>query len=121
MEPAAFLSPWRIVLGLLPLPYAAVLLLDVAGTFFWLTVIGVVVLGLVVLVYSLGYPLVACWQAFSALFVILSCVVMLVQGVPADSALPLTGSPIELWCISLLALVVVIWSSNTARQLLTER
>jgi hypothetical protein len=121
MEPAAFLSPWRIVLGLLPLPYGAVLLLDVAGSFFWLVVISVVVLGLLVLAYSLGYPLVACWQAFSALFVVLTCVVMLVQGVPVDSALPLTGSPIELWCISLLALVLVIWSGNTARQLLMER
>jgi hypothetical protein len=48
MEPSAFLSPWRIVLGLLPLPYGAVLLLDVAGSFFWLIVIGVVVLGLLV-------------------------------------------------------------------------
>jgi hypothetical protein len=121
MEPAAFLSPWRIVLGLLPLPYGAVLLLDVAGSFFWLVVISVVVLGLLVLAYSLGYPLVACWQAFSALFVVLTCVVMLVQGVPVDSALPLTGSPLELWCISLLGLVLVIWSGNTARQLLMER
>lgn len=121
MESSAYLSPLRITLGLLPLPYAAVLLLDVPGTFFWLVIIGVAVLGLLALVYSLGYPLVACWQAFSALFVALACVLMLAQGVPTDSALPLTGSPLELWCIIILALAMIIWGGNAARQLMADR
>jgi hypothetical protein len=88
MEPPAFLSPWRVALGLLPLPYAAVLFLEVSGTLLWLGVTAFILFGLLWLVYTIEYPLFVCWPAFSVVFAVVASVIMLYQSVPSQATLP---------------------------------
>jgi hypothetical protein len=120
MDRSTLLSPWRVVLGLLPLCYAALLLIALPDTFFWAGIIGVMLLLLLVVVNTLGYPLIACWPAFSGVVLLLACGLMLYQGVPSESALPATHSPLELWVVGLLAGLVIGWGGVTAHRLMTD-
>ena len=118
MERSTLLSPWRVVLGLLPLCYAALILIALGDTFFWASVISVVLLLALVGVNALGYPLMACWPVFPGLALLLTCGIMLYQGVPGQSALPLTHAPLELWIVGLLAGLAIGWGGVTARRMM---
>jgi hypothetical protein len=120
MDLSALLRPWRIMLGLLPLCYAALILIALPDTFFWAGIIAVALLLLLVAVNILGYPLIACWPAFTGLALLLACGIMLYQGVPSQSALPATHSPRELWVVGLLAGLVIGWGGVTAHRLITD-
>jgi hypothetical protein len=118
MDRSALLNPWRIVLGLLPLWYAGFLVIELDQTFLWLGGIAAVLVVLLMLVSSLGYPMLACWPAFSALTLLLACGVMLYQGVPSLSAIPVTHSPLELWVIGFLAGLALIWAAVSTRRVM---
>jgi hypothetical protein len=120
MEYPTLLSPWRILLGLLPLSYAALILIALPDTYYWAGIIAVALLLLLVVVNALGYPLIACWPAFSGLALLLACGIMLYVGVPSQSALPATHSPLELWAVGLLAGLVIGWGGVTAHRLIAD-
>ena len=109
MDRSALLNPWHVLLGLLPLCYAGLLVIELNQTLLWLGGIVVLLVMLLMLVSSLGYPILACWPAFSALTLVLACAIMLYQGVPSQGAVPVTHSPLELCAIGLLAGLGLIW------------
>jgi hypothetical protein len=109
MDRSALLSPWRILLGLLPLCYAGVLLIEFQNTWLWLGVIALLVVVLLLLATSLDYPLLVGWPAFSWCILLCSCGIMLYEGVPAASAVPITHSALELWGMGFLAGFALIW------------
>jgi hypothetical protein len=52
--------------------------------------------------------LIACWPAFTGLVLVLACGIMLYQGPPIWSTLPLTHSALELWAIGLFGMLVIL-------------
>ena len=118
MDRSTLLSPWRILLGLLPLCYAGVLLIELEHTFLWLGGIVVLLVVLLVLATSLDYPLLACWPAFSSLILLFTCGIMLYQGVPVASSVPVTHSSLELWGVGFLAGFALIWVVIRTRQMI---
>jgi hypothetical protein len=117
MERSTFLKPWRILLGLLPLCYAAALLVELENTSLWLSGLAVLLVLLLVLATSLDYPLLVCWPAISCCLLLATCGIMLYQGVPAASTFPLTRSSFELWVIGFLAGFAMIWVVIKTRML----
>jgi hypothetical protein len=109
MERSALLSPWRILLGLLPLCYASMLVIEFQNTWLWLGVIVLLVIVLLVLATALDFPLLICWPAFSWCILLCTCAIMLYEGVPAASAVPTTHSTLELWVVGFLAGFALIW------------
>jgi hypothetical protein len=109
MERSTFLNPWRILLSLVPLCYAAVLLIELQNTVMWLGGLAVLLVLLLVLATSLDYPLLVCWPAISSGLLLATCGIVLYQGVPAASAFPITHSSLELWVIGFLAGFAMIW------------
>jgi hypothetical protein len=109
MDRSTFLNPWRILLGLLPLCYAAVLLVELQNTFVWLGGLAVLLALLLLVATSLDYPLLACWPAVSSCLLLVTCGIVLYQGVPAESVVPITHSSLELWVIGFLAGFAMIW------------
>jgi hypothetical protein len=109
MDRSTLLSPWRILLGLLPLCYAGVLVIELERTFLWLGGIAVLLVVLLVLATSFDYPLLACWPAFSSVILLFTCGIMLYQGVPDASSVPVTHSSLELWGVGFLAGFALIW------------
>jgi hypothetical protein len=115
MDRSILLSPWRILLGLLPLCYAGVLVIELQNTFLWLGAIAVLLVVLMVLATSFDYPLLACWPAFSSAILLVTCGITLYQGVPDASAVPITRSSLELWGVGFLAGFALIWVVNRTR------
>ena len=115
MDRSTLLSPWRILLGLLPLCYAVLLAIALENTVVWLSVLGAVFLVLLVVAASFDYPLLVGWPAFSWFIVLVACGIMLYQGVPDTSAVPLTRSSLELWGVGFLAGVALIWVVRRTR------
>jgi hypothetical protein len=109
MERSNLLSPWRILLGLLPLCYAGVLLIELQNTFLWLGVLALLLVMLLLLATSLDIPLLAGWPALSCALLLGACGIMLYEGVPPASAAPITHSALELWGVGFLAGFALIW------------
>jgi hypothetical protein len=109
MERSSLLSPWRILLGLLPLCYAGVLLVELQNTYLWLGGLAILLIVQLVLATSLGYPLLMCWPAFSSCILLCTCGIVLYQGVSDASAFPITHSPLELWGVAFLAGFAMMW------------
>src|SRR5690349_17188568 len=109
MERSTLLSPWRILLGLLPLCYAGVLLVELQNTYLWLGVIALILVVLLVLATSLDYPLLMCWPAFSSCILLCTCAIALYQRISGAGAFPITHSPLELWGVAFLAGFAMMW------------
>jgi hypothetical protein len=115
MERSTLLSPWRILLGVLPLGYAGLLVIELPHTFLWLGGIAALLVVMLFLATSLDYPLLACWPALTSAVLLATCGIMLYQGMPDASIVPVTRSPLELWGVSMLAGVALIWVVNSTR------
>ena len=117
MERSALLSPWRILLGVLPLCYAGLLMIELQDTFLWLGGIAALLIVLLFLATSFDYPLLACWPAFSSTILLVTCGIMLYQGIPDAGIVPVTRSPLELWGVGVLAGVARIWVVISTRRM----
>jgi hypothetical protein len=117
MDRSTLLSPWRILLGILPLVYAGLLVIELEHTWLWLGGIAALVIVLLLLATSFDYPLLACWPAFSSVILLVMCGIVLYQGIPDAGIVPVTRSPLELWGTSLLAGIVVIWVVVSTRRM----
>jgi hypothetical protein len=117
MERSDLLSPWRVLLGLLPLVYAGLLMIELQNTWVWLGVLAALLVLLLFLATSFDYPLLACWPAFSSTLLLMTCGIMLYQGIPDVGIVPVTRSPLELWGVAVLAGVALIWVVLSTRQM----
>src|SRR5215217_6899643 len=97
MELSSLLNPWRVLLGLLPLCYAGLLIIEFQNTWLWLGVLALLVVVLFVLATSLDFPLLVCWPAFSSAILLATCGIMIYEGIPAAGAALVTHSALELW------------------------
>jgi hypothetical protein len=117
MDRSTLLSPWRILLGVLPLVYAGLLVIELQNTWVWLGGIAALLVVLLLLATAFDYPLLACWPAFSSTILLVSCGIMLYQGIPDTGVVPITRSPLELWGVGVLAGVALIWIVLTTRRM----
>jgi hypothetical protein len=117
MDRSTLLSPWRILLGVLPLVYAGLLVIELQNTWVWLGGIAALLVVLMFLATSFDYPLLACWPAFSSVILLVTCGIMLYQGMPAAGIVPVTRSPLELWGVGVLAGIVLIWVVLSTRRI----
>jgi hypothetical protein len=109
MERSSLLTPWRVLLGLLPLCYAAVLLIELQNTLLWMGVLALLIVVLLLLAASLDIPLIIGCPALTSALLLAACGIMLYEGAPAASAIPVTHSSAELWGVGLLAGIAMIW------------
>jgi hypothetical protein len=117
MDRSTLLSPWRILMGVLPLVYAGLLVIELQNTWVWLGVLAALLVVLLFLATSFDYPLLACWPAFSSTILLMTCGIMLHQGIPDAGIVPVTRSLLELWGVSVLAGVLLIWVVLSTRQM----
>jgi hypothetical protein len=117
MERSSLLSPWRVLLGLFPLVYAGLLVIELQDTFQWLGGIAALLIVLLLLATSFDYPLLAVWPAFSWCILLSACGIMLYQGIPEAGIVPITRSLLELWGMSVLAGVALIWVVLNTRRM----
>ena len=99
----------KLVLGILPIYYGAILLIALPGTWQWLIGVGVVLVSLLFLCISLGYPLQTVWPIFPGMFLILACSCVLYQGTYAQ--LPLTRQPGELIAMYIVGALYIAWAA----------
>jgi hypothetical protein len=92
-------------------------LIELQNTWVWLGVLAVLLIVLLLLATSFDYPLLACWPAFSSAILLVTCGVMLYQGIPNAGIVPITRSPLELWGVGVLAGVALIWVVLSTRRL----
>jgi hypothetical protein len=97
----------QLVIGFLPISYGLVVVAGLPNTWQWALIIGLVMLVLLVLCGSLGYPPQTIWPVFPAAFLILACAAVLLQG--AFDQLPLTRQPTELIAMFLVAVLYLGW------------
>ena len=97
----------QLVIGLLPVCYGAVVVAGLPNTWQWALAITIVMLVLLVLCGSFGYPPQTIWPVFPAAFLILVCAAVLFQG--AFDQLPLTRQPTELIALFLVAVLYLGW------------
>jgi hypothetical protein len=117
MDRSTLLSPWRILLGILPLVYAGLLVIELQNTWLLLGGIAALLVVLLLLATSFDYPLLACWPAFSSVILLVTCGTMLYQGMPDTGTVPVTRSPLELWGVGVLAGVILIWVVLSTRRM----
>jgi hypothetical protein len=84
------------------------------NTWQWALAIGLVLLLLLVLCGSFGYPLQTIWPVFPAAFLLLACTAVLLQG--AFDELPLTQRPSELIAMYLVAALYLGWGIRATWQ-----
>jgi hypothetical protein len=109
MERSNLLSPWRILLSLVPLCYAVLLVIELQNTWLWAGVLALLLVVLLLLATSLDFPLLVCWPACSSALLLCACGLTLYEGVPAAGAVPVTHSAVELWGVGFLAGLALIW------------
>jgi hypothetical protein len=107
MLPQRFGLGVRLVIGLLPICYAAAVVAALPNTWQWALIIALAMLVLLVLCGSLGYPPQTIWPVFSAAFLVLACTAVLIQGAFDD--LPLTRQPVELIAMYIVAVLYLGW------------
>ncbi len=107
MLPQRFNLGVQVVLGLLPVCYGSMLIAALPNTWRWALGIALVMLVLLVLCGSIGYPPQTIWPVFPAVFLLLACSADFFQG--AFDQLPLTRQPSELIAMYLIAALYLAW------------
>jgi len=108
-------KPWRIAIGLLPILYGTLVILELEQSWLWLLfACGMIVLAVVV-ANSLDYTLLAAWPAFPGVFCLVACVGALLQSLPDYGIVPVTDSYLELWAAAILAGGFIGWGVRAAQ------
>jgi hypothetical protein len=87
----------------------------------WVLIIGIIFMLLLILTSCLKYPLGAVWPAFVGHFLLITCVLTVVRGVPSTSLVPFTHTKLELWFCALPAYLYVLWGIAAAHHALHMR
>jgi hypothetical protein len=99
------------------LVYAGLLLIELAHTLEWLGGIAALLVVLLLLATSFDYPLLACRPAFSSAILLVTCSIMLYQGMPDAGIVPVSRSSLELWGVCVLAGAALIWVFVNTRRM----
>jgi hypothetical protein len=97
----------QFVVGLLPVCYGGILVAMLPNTWQWALMIGIVLLVLLVLCGSFGYPPQTIWPVFSGAFLLLACAAAFFQD--AIDRLPLTRQPSELIAMCVIGVLYIAW------------
>jgi hypothetical protein len=100
----------KLVLGIMPIYYGAILLVALPDTWQWLAGVAAVLVSLLFLCISLDYPLQTVWPIFPGIFLILACSCMLYQGTLAQ--FPLTRQPNELIAMYIVGALYIVWAAR---------
>jgi hypothetical protein len=99
----------KVVLGLLPIYYGAILLASLPDTWLWVLVTALVLISLLVLCVSLSLPLQTIWPIFSGAFLISACLCVLLQG--ANTQPLLTRQPMEMTVMYVIGALLIAWGT----------
>src|SRR5262245_5028436 len=96
-------KPWRITIGLLPVLYGILVILELQQSLLWLLLACAMIVLAVVITNALDYTFLAVWPAFPGIFCLVACLGALMQSLPDYGIVPVTNSNLELWVAMLLA------------------
>jgi hypothetical protein len=109
-------KPWRITIGLLPILYGTLVILELQQSWLWLLLACAMVALAAVITNALDYTFLAVWPAFPGIFCLVGCLSALMQSLPDYGIVPVTDSKLELWVAALLAGGFIGWGVRTAQQ-----
>lgn len=110
--------PMKVIISLPALFYGGVLCAAHGTPRSWLLIIGIMFMLLLILTAFLKYPLGAVWPAFVGNFLLITCVLTVVRGVPTTGLVPITHSELELWFCAIPAYLYVLWGIAAAQHAL---
>jgi hypothetical protein len=117
MLPERLVRPAHLVAALLPLFYGGMIYVALINTVQWLTITGIFLVVVLLVIYSLDYPLATSWLIFPSSFLIMGASVALYQGIPAPG--PLTQTRAEIIVVYLLAGLYLVWGVRSTRNALS--
>ena len=118
MTPLDLVKPWRVIIGIPPLLYGGLLLLELPYSSTWLLVAAGVLVVAIAVVGSLEYPLLPLWPVFVGLFLLSTCIFALFENVVDYAIVPFTDSDIEIILVAFIACGYIVWGVTMTRKLL---
>lgn len=112
------IDPWKAGASIFPLLYGVLLFMKLPNAGLMLTILVVVLVAIVWYAANQGLSIWTLLPAIVGIFLLLTCVGALYEGVSPTSLLPLSHTSIELWIMALLALGYVGWVAYATRQVL---
>src|SRR5215211_5865822 len=113
-----FVKPWRLILGIPPLLYGGLLIVELPGSSTWLLIVAGVLLVAIIVASRLDYPLLPLWPAFVGLFLLSTCIFALIEDVVDYAVVPFTDADFELILVALIACGYIVWGISMMRKML---
>ena len=120
MTPIDIVKPWKLLLGIPPLLYGALLLLELPQSTTWSFLVAGVLLVAVVVANHLEYPFLPLWPALVGLFLLSTCICALIEDVVDYAIVPFTDTDAEILVASVLACSYIGWGISTTRKMLAD-
>ena len=119
MTPVDVVKPWRLLLGIPPLLYGSLLLLELPESTTWLLFGAGVLLVALIVASRLEYPLLPLWPAFVGLFLLSVCIFALIEDVVDYAIVPFSDSDLEIILVLLIACGYMAWGISMTRKMVS--
>ena len=118
MTPLDLVKPWRVIIGIPPLLYGGLLLLELPYSSTWLLVVAGVLLVAITVASRLEYPLLPLWPVFVGLFLLSMCIFALIEDVVDYAIVPFTDADAEIMLVAVIACGYIGWGITMTRKML---